>query len=300
MKIILTGSSGRIGRAIFGSLAAENEVIGVDTRVFSTTHIIGDCADEALMRPLLEGADALIHTAGPHAPHVGETSDEEFTRINVDGTANLYDWARTAGVKRFLYTTTTALYGHAIAPAACTWVDEDTKPSPKSIYHRTKLAGEERLEALATETLPVRALRMSRCFPETAPLMAAYRLHRGVDARDVGEGHRLALAHEGPSFARFILSGSTPFTREDCDGLALDAPSVIRFRAPALVEAFSARGWELPRTIDRVYDGGAAERDLGLCMRWGWEEVLEQADRQDLEVLPQGAPRTSKSEYTQF
>ena len=113
MKIILTGSSGRIGRAIVGSLASEHEVIGVDTRVFSTTQIIGDCADEALIRPLLEGADALIHTAGPHAPHVGETPDEEFTRINVDGTAKLYEWALASGVKRFLYTPTTALHGHA-------------------------------------------------------------------------------------------------------------------------------------------------------------------------------------------
>lgn len=296
MKIILTGSSGRIGRAIFGSLANEHEVIGVDTRLFSTTHIIGDCTDEALIRPLLEGADALIHTAGPHAPHVGETPDEEFTRVNVDGTARLYKWAMAAGVQRFLYTSTTALYGHAIRPGACTWVDESTPPSPKSIYHRTKLEGEERLEALATTNLPVRALRMSRCFPETAPLMAAYRLHRGVDARDVGEGHKLALAHEGPAFARFILSGSTPFTREDCEELANDAPSVIRQRVPGLVEAFSARGWELPRTIDRVYDGGAAERELGLRMRWGWEEVLAQVDRQDLEVLPQGAPLSPKSE----
>jgi nucleoside-diphosphate-sugar epimerase len=296
MKIILTGSSGRIGRAIFGALAGGHEVVGVDTRVFSTTQVIGDCTDEATMRPLLEGADALIHTAGPHAPHVGETPDEEFTRINVDGTANLYQWSLAAGVGRFLYTSTTALYGHAITPGECAWVNENTMPSPKSIYHRTKLAGEEQLKALATTRLPVRALRMSRCFPETAPLMAAYRLHRGIDARDVGEGHRLALEHDGPPFGRFILSGSTPFKREDCAELVHDAPSVIRERAPGLAHAFTARGWQLPRTIDRVYDASAAEKELGWRTRWGWEEVLAQSDCHDLEILPKGAPPTAKSE----
>lgn len=293
MKIILTGSSGRIGRAIFGSLAGEHEVIGVDLSVFSTTQVIADCGDEAVMRPLLEGAKAVVHTAGPHAPHVNQVPDEEFTRVNVEATEHLYNWALAAGVERFVYTSTTALYGNAIIPGECTWVDEETAPQPKSIYHRTKLAGEERLRALATAKLPVRVLRMSRCFPETAPLMASYRLHRGIDARDVGEGHRLALDHNGPAFARFILSGTTLLKREDSEGLAADAPSIIRKRAPGLAKAFEQRGWELPRTIDRVYDASAAEKALGWRTQWGWEEVLAQLDRQDLEILPTATPESS-------
>ncbi|WP_298336323.1 NAD(P)-dependent oxidoreductase [uncultured Erythrobacter sp.] len=296
MKIILTGSSGRIGRAIFGSLAPEHEVIGVDTHAFSTTQVMGDCADEGTMRPLLESADAVIHTAGPHAPHVGEVSDDEFERVNVQATGQLYEWARASGVGRYVYTSTTALYGHAIVPANCTWVDETTAPLPKSIYHRSKLAGEERLEALATIDLPVRVLRMSRCFPENAALMATYRLHRGVDARDVGEGHRLALDHKGPAFTRFILSGATPFTREDCEGLVSDAPAIIRARAPKLARAFATRGWDLPRSIDRVYDPGAAQAQMGWRTKWGWEEVLAQLERNDLEVLPYKAAAAPNSE----
>lgn len=296
MKIILTGSSGRIGRAIFGSLAQTHEVIGIDTRVFATTRVIADCTDEAVVRPLLEGADALIHTAGPHAPHVGEVADEEFVRVNVDGTTNLYEWARASGVKHFLYTSTTALYGHAIAEGKCTWVDETTTPLPKSIYHRTKLSAEERLQALACDQLPVRVLRMSRSFPESAPLMACYRLHRGIDARDVGEGHARALGFNGPAFARFILSGATPFEREDCEALASNAPKVIRTRAPELAEAFAKRGWELPATIDRIYDPGAAKAALDWRTRWGWQEVCAQLDRADLEVLPQGAMVQERSE----
>ncbi|MEP0391037.1 MAG: NAD(P)-dependent oxidoreductase [Erythrobacter sp.] len=290
MKIILTGSSGRIGRAIFNACCGEHEVIGIDPRPFSVTHTVGDLTEESVMRPLLEGADAVIHTGGPHAPHVGEMPDSEFTRVNVAGTAQLYGWALTAGVKRFLYTSTTALYGHAVEPERCTWINEETQPLPKSIYHRTKLAAEERLEDLASSDLPVRALRMSRCFPESAPQMATYRLHRGIDARDVGEGHRTALFHEGTAFARFILSGDSPFTREDCEGLRQAAPDIIRARAPALAKEFDERGWNLPRTIDRVYDSGAACTDLGWKTRWGWEEVLVQTDRSDLEVLPQSAP----------
>ncbi|KEO88518.1 epimerase [Erythrobacter longus] len=298
MKVILTGSSGRIGRAIFSSLAPAHEVVGVDTRAFSTTRIVADCGDEAVMRPLLEGADAVIHTGGPHAPHVGVVPDKEFTQTNVDATAKLYAWASEAGTTAFLYTSTTALYGHAISPGQCTWLDEETVPLPKTIYHRTKLAAEKLLEAHAAPHLPVRVLRMSRCFPESAPQMATYRLHRGIDARDVGEAHLLALhrAHHGPAFARFVISGATPFRREDCEALSHHAPAVIRERAPKLAEAFEARRWTLPSTIDRIYDPGRAMRDLGWKTRWGWEEVLAQTDRHDLEVLPTGAPVIAKAE----
>ncbi|MEM1052010.1 MAG: NAD(P)-dependent oxidoreductase [Pseudomonadota bacterium] len=289
MKIILTGSSGRIGRAIYGSLAGEHEVVGVDTRVFATTQLLADCTDEERIRPLLEGADAVIHTAGPHAPHVGEVPDEEFTSVNVEGTASLYNWALAAGVKRFLYTSTTALYGHAIVPGHCTWVDEETTPLPKSIYHYTKLGGEERLEVLVAHALPVTVLRMSRSFPENAAQMASYRLHRGIDARDVGHGHRLALDYDGSGLTRFILSGATPFTPTDCNDLAKNAADVFRAKAPELATEFDKRGWELPRTIDRVYDSTFASTQLGWHPRWGWEEVLAQADRYDLEVLPMGA-----------
>ncbi|MGF0520385.1 hypothetical protein ACQEDT_02620 [Agrobacterium pusense] len=45
MRIVLTGSSGRVGRAIFSALASRHEVIGIDRSPFSTTHIVGDFAD---------------------------------------------------------------------------------------------------------------------------------------------------------------------------------------------------------------------------------------------------------------
>lgn len=296
MKIILTGSSGRIGRAIYAALAPEHEVIGIDRNVFSTTHVIGDCADPELLKPLLDGADAVVHTAGPHAPHVGVVSDAEFERVNVEGTRTLFELAQASGVTRFVYTSTTALYGHAIGPGQCTWVSEDTEPQPKSIYHRTNLAAEALLEDAANEALPVRVMRMSRCFPEPAPLMTLYRLHRGVDARDVAQGHRLALSNSGAAFERFILSGATPFLPEDCARLAKDAPSVLRERAPQLAEAFEARGWPIPQTIDRIYDSSLAQKKLSWTPRWDWQEVLAQLDRNDLEVLPADARIAAKPE----
>ena len=292
MKIILTGSSGRVGRAIFGALTPRHDVIGIDRTPFATTRIIGDFADPGILERALEGADAVIHTAAFHAPHVGVVPDREFERVNVEGTQLLAALAKANGIRRLVFTSTTALFGNVIAPGRCTWVDESVTPEPKSIYHRTKLAAEQLLMDAASPSLQVRAIRMSRCFPEAANLMAVFRLHRGVDVRDVADAHVLALGNEGPAFQRFIVSGATPFTAADCEDLAVDARAILGERVPNLVRAFEQRGWKLPTSLDRVYAPTLAERELGWRPRHGFEEVLAQVDRRSLEVLPVGAGLT--------
>jgi nucleoside-diphosphate-sugar epimerase len=166
-------------------------------------------------------------------------------------------------------------------------VDETLQPRPRTIYHRSKLAAEAVLQDSAHRLgLAVTALRMSRCFPEPAPQMATYRLHRGIDARDAAEAHALALAHGQPGFRILLVSGATPFLPEDCEALMADAPAVLRLRAPALVQAFEQRGWPLPTCIDRVYSPALAMAQLGWQARHGFEAVLAQADAGAPEVLP--------------
>lgn len=85
---------------------------------------------------------------------------------------------------------------------------------------------------MAGPHLAVRVLRMSRSFPEPADVMAAYRLHRGVDIRDVADAHVQALSNAGDDFQRYIISAATPFSADDCDILARDAASILRQRTP--------------------------------------------------------------------
>lgn len=298
MKVVVTGATGRVGRAICVRLLPHHEVVGIDRAPSSTVSAVLDLADSAALprlRDTLRGADALIHVAALHAPQVGLVPDSEFQRINVDGTRQLAELCVQLGVPRLLFTSTTALYGAAATPVGrAGWVTEDTPPRPRTIYHRSKLAAEQLLEGVAAQgRLTVRVLRMSRCFPEPAPQMAVYRLHRGVDARDVATAHQRALAHDSPlPFRRWIISGSTPFLPEDVEALAADAAAVIRTRAPALAECFERRGWRLPTVIDRVYDSCRAMAELGWAPCHGPTEVLAQLDRVSSEVLPPVRERT--------
>ena len=287
MKIAITGSSGRIGRAIHFNLCQDHEVVGIDRSVSSVTTHLGDIGDYRLLCEAFTGANAVIHVAALHAPHVGVCEDSEFFRINVEGTKAVFRAALDCGVRSLVFTSTTALYGFASRhPDRAVWIDEKTVPEPRTVYHRTKLEAEQFLEAEASQDLKVTTLRMSRCFPEPAPLMSMYRLHRGVDARDVADAHCLALKEQIGSYRMFVLSGTTPLRQSDCEALKQDPVQVLRQRCPAICELFESRQWEIPESIDRVYDSTEAHRLLGWKPRYGFESVVELLDAQIPEVLP--------------
>ena len=290
VKVLLTGSAGRIGRAIHARLRADgHDVVGLDVLRGDCTQVVASITDRDAVARALEGMEAVVHTAALHAPHVGQRSDADFMAINVAATDSLLADARAAGARRFVFTSTTALYGSGgTRETGATWVDVDTVPRPKTIYHRTKIAAEQAIRAAASPGFAVTILRMSRCFPEPAPIMAAYRLHRGVDARDVADAHAIALAYTGAEPQTFVISGDTPFAREDVAALMADAPEVLRRRAPELVREFEKRGWPLPASIDRVYDNARARARLNWRPRYGFREVLAQLDAGSPEVKAQG------------
>jgi nucleoside-diphosphate-sugar epimerase len=234
---------------------------------------VGDCFDVADWRHCAGSIDAVVHTAALHAPHVGHMNHEEFRRTNVEATSRLLDFALSVGVTHFVLTSTTSLYGHALEPdGSATWVDEQLEPQPRDIYDETKLEA-ERLVASAGGSMTVTSLRMSRCFPEPADVMAWYRLHRGVDRRDVAEAHALALDRNG-SPSTYVISAATPFEREDCEQLLVDAPATIERRCAGLIDRTREKGWPPPASIDRVYDCGLAMRELGYAPRYGIEACL--------------------------
>ena len=128
---------------------------------------------------------------------------------------------------------------------------------------------------------------MSRCFPEPAQKMAIYRLHRGIDYRDVAEAHRLASERKKDKYYdTYIISGETPFIKSDCQLLFENPEMVIRERHAVLAREFDKRGWNFPESIDRVYDSSYAQKTLGWRPKRGPLEILNQFDRGDFEILP--------------
>ncbi len=281
MRILVTGSSGRVGSAVARLLGSVHEVLGFDRVPGPETTVVGRVEDQAAVVRAMGGVDAVVHTASLHAPHVGLVSELEFRSVNVDGTRILLEEAARQGARRFIYTSTTSVYGHALVPVdRAVWVTESLEPRPRDIYDETKLAAETLCRA-ATESNAVTCtvLRMSRCFPEVDYLMVLYRLYRSVDLDDVARAHQLALDLESVQFEVFNVSASSPFKLEDCTALWKDAASVIRSYFPAIEAIFSARGWRLPQSIDRVYVIDEAARRLGFQPRINFAEMLGEAGK---------------------
>lgn len=275
MRILLTGSSGRVGAAIATLLSADHEVFGLDPAQGPHTTHTGTVNDRGLVDELASRADAMVHTASLHAPHVGRATDQAFVQTNVQGTEVLLDACLRHGVQRFVYTSTTSLYGHALVPVdRAVWVTEDLVPRPRDIYDTTKIAAEETCRAASSAAMTCVSLRIARCFPEPAERVAIYRLYRGVDLRDVAEAHRLALTVDLPAFGVFNVAAASPFEVSDAEALLRDAAAVIQQRVPWAAAAFERRGWRLPRSIDRVYAIDKAQSTLGYRPRYNFDSLF--------------------------
>jgi len=288
MRVLVTGSAGRVGRAIYIKLMRTHDVVGIDRTPCSTADFIGDIRDTDLMAKALKKVDVVVHTAALHAPHVGLLSDSEFQSINVDATEQLALQGIKSGIKHFVFTSTTALYGYASTPQGTAgWVNEQVIPKPKSIYHHSKVQAESKLKEISNLfNLPVTILQMSRCFPEPADLMTVYRLTRGIDSRDVASAHLCAIEKRLNGFNRFIISGKTPFSQLDCQRLYKEADKVIKEQLPSVAQDFEQRGWALPTSLDRIYDSSLAQVELSWQPKYGFDNVLEMLDCEIAEVLP--------------
>lgn len=287
-RIIITGSSGRIGRAIHWTLSQNHEVVGLDISPSSATSKILDIRNYEELLQSFKGIDTIFHSAALHAPHVGIASEKDFYDINVNATENICKAATECGVSQIIFTSTTALYGFAnYGQGNAVWVNENTKPEPKTIYHKTKLEAENIIKEYASKDLAISVIRMSRCFPEPAQMMAVYRLHRGVDYRDVAEAHILAgQLNKHKYYDTYVISGDTPFLKSDSQMLFENPESVIRQRLSQLANEFDKRSWKFPQSIDRVYDSSYAQETLNWKPKRGALDVIKQFDNCDFEILP--------------
>ncbi len=291
MRILLTGSSGWLGRFLAPRLrAVGHDVVGLDVAPGADTAIVGSVADRAVVDGAFEhGIEAVIHAGGLHKPDIARYPAQAFVDVNVTGTLNLLEAAKAARLDRFVFTSTTSLMiSQAVrdeAGDAAIWLDETSGPlAPRNIYGVTKLAAEGLCRLYAADGLACVVLRTGRFFPEDDDthhtpsgenLKANELLNRRLTVEDAADAHIAALDRAPEiGFDLFVVSSATPFVRSDAAALKRDAAAVIARYFPDAAELYARHGWTLPTSIGRVYDAGHAERRLGFRCRTGFAEVL--------------------------
>ena len=297
MKILVTGSAGHLGEALVRSIqATENEVLGIDIKASMFTHRVGSIGDRSFVAECMQGVDAVLHAATLHKPHVATHSRQDFVDTNVTGTLNLLEESVANGVKAFVFTSTTSAFGDANRslegePAA--WITEEIVPRPKNIYGVTKTSAENLCQLFyRNQGLPCLILRTSRFFPEDddskdsrdafdqTNLKVNELLYRRVDIEDIVEAHMLAI-EKAPQlgFDRFIISATTPFSKDHLRELRHNAPAVLESLYPDYPAIFESLGWTMLDGLDRVYVNARAQEYLGWNPKHDFGYTLEQLQK---------------------
>ncbi|MEU0276057.1 NAD(P)-dependent oxidoreductase [Streptomyces sp. NPDC006307] len=183
--VLLTGAAGGVGTLMRGLLP----VYGYDLRLLDVTPIDGepdaitaDLADQDALREAVRGVDAIVHLAGISL----EAPFEKILRANIQGTYNLYEAAREAGVRRIVFASSNHAVGFTPRPhGSDPLIPVDTPHRPDTLYGLSKCFGEDLAQLYwdlhGIETVSV---RIGSCFMEpTSVRMLSVWLSPGDGAR---------------------------------------------------------------------------------------------------------------------
>ena len=280
MKALVTGATGFVGAAVTRALLSaqwqvhalarrgsdRRNLAGLDVEVHE-----GDLMDSKSLEHAAQGCEGLFHVAADY--RLGARDPSQLYRSNVEGTRNILNAARLAGVRRVVYTSSVATIG---IPGDGTPGDETTPSALHNMighYKRSKYLAEEVAQQAAREGLPVVIVSPSTPVgpgdvkpTPTGQLVldaAAGRMPAYVDTGlnivhvdDVAAGHLLAY-ERGRAGERYILGGQDMSLRQILESIAtLTGRKPPRVRLPYAVVlpiAYLAEGYaRLTGTSGRI------------------------------------------------
>jgi len=218
MKVLVTGGAGLVGRYIVEDLLGAGYAVTIGGRREPPPQSFSLPVGFAplVLDPDVDQSDAFddayffVHAAFNHLPGMyrgGEGDDPAmFRRLNLDGTATLFETAKRAGVRRCVFLSSRAVYDGQ--GAGCS-LSEDLRLSPDTLYGEVKLMGEQVLADLSSPGFAGASIRLTGVYGNLRPnkwdglfadyfagLPVAPRAGTEVHGRDVGQAVKLMLEAE--------------------------------------------------------------------------------------------------------
>jgi nucleoside-diphosphate-sugar epimerase len=228
MKVLITGSTGWIGRWIVQRLLEAGHLvrtldIPAQAGPGAWEHIPGDVRDLPVVRRAVQGMQAIVHLAA--IPYDVERQDELILDTNLRGTWNVLLAAQEAGVERVVnFSSINALgQGEPSHPNLYLPLDDDIPHHNVRNYSLSKHLGEELCTAFAARgNYSVISLRPTAVifpgpprFPWFASMTEEFKIRTGiadffsyVDVRDVTEATLLSLTVKMEGHQAFLLTAN--------------------------------------------------------------------------------------------
>lgn len=260
-SVVVTGGSGKAGRAVIRDLVAHGyRVMNVDLappreplcHFFKADLAVSGDAVEAMRRaagtvdrrrtPLGE-AEAVIHLAGIPAPSLAP--DATTFQNNLMSTYNVFSAATLFGIRRVVWASSETAFGLPFSrtPPVFAPITEDHPLAPETGYALAKVLAEQMAREMhrwnpATSFI---ALRISNIFEESDyaaipsfsadPGLRQWNLWSWVDSRDVAQACRLALEADIAGAEPFIIAAADTVMREPSRALMARAFPAVSVRA---------------------------------------------------------------------
>jgi nucleoside-diphosphate-sugar epimerase len=169
MRILITGHDGYIGRVLVPLVQkAGHDVVGLDNYLFGECQFDGPGAECASIRKDvrdvevedLQGFDCVMHLAGLSNDPLGDLDSDLTYAINHRASVRLAEIAKTAGVKRFLFSSSCSNYGAAGDEP----LTEESAFNPVTPYGISKVKVEQDLQGMADDSFSPTYLRNATAY----------------------------------------------------------------------------------------------------------------------------------------
>ena len=220
MRCLVTGGAGFIGSNLVDRLIDDgHEVIVFDNLSTGQQKNINPKAKFFLvdiahqpyfetntMKDIMSGVDVVFHMACLARVQPSIENPIEYHSANVNGTLNMLEVCRKYGVKRFVFSSSSSVYGDVEEKDLPT--SENSKLNPMSPYALHKLVGEQYCklysELYQLETV---SLRYFNVYGERQPIEGAYTLVMGVFAQQRLNGEKMTIRGDGEQRRDFTYVG---------------------------------------------------------------------------------------------
>ncbi len=305
-RILLTGGAGFIGSHLAERLIKDGHSLlivddlndfyapSIKKQNLAGIRLVGSYeflqADISEEEPLREAfnkfsPDVIVHLAARAGVRPSLDRPQLYERVNVKGTLNLLEMSRRRGISKFIFASSSSIYG---ITSRVPFSEDEANPNPISPYGVTKLAGEKLCYCYShLYHLPVVCLRFFTVYgPRQRPDLAIHKFARLIEEHkplpffgdgsarrdytyiaDIVDGIMAAIGFD-TDFGIFNLGNSRPISLEQLIG-HLEAA----LGGKAILDRQPAQPGDMPATYADIR---LAERQLGYQPRFPIEKGLEQ------------------------